>query len=79
MFLLKCSLFVYSICERNVKNTLTKPEARKAYNDLNLLEGSRVEMIERISYALIDTNSGIDDGCVLYIDKENSIDDDDRN
>ena len=62
-----------------MKNTLTKPEARKACNDLNLLEGSRVEMIEKIGYALIDTNSAIDDGCVLYIDKENSIDDDDRN
>ena len=36
-------------------------------------------MIEKIGYALIDTNSAIDDGCVLYIDKENSIDDDDRN
>ena len=62
-----------------MKNALTKPEARKACNTLNLLEGSRVEMIEKISYALINANSGIDDGCVLYIGKENSIDDDDRN
>ena len=45
----------------------------------NDVEGSRVEMIEKIGCALIDTNSAIDDGCVLHIDKENSIDDDDRN
>ena len=69
------------LSEKNLQHvlTLTKPEARKACNDLNLLEGSRVEMIEKIGYALIDTNSAIDDGCVLCIDKENSVDDDDSN
>ena len=44
-----------------------------------LLEGSKVEMVEKIGYALIDTNSAIDDGCVLCIDKQDRIDDDDRN
>ena len=42
-------------------------------------EGSRSEMIEKIGYAFLDTNSAIDYGCVLHIDKQDIIDDDDRN
>ena len=76
----RCNLLIL-LSEKNLQHvlSLTKPEARKARNDLNLLEESRVEMIEKISYALIDTNSAIDDGCMLHVDKENSINDDDSN
>jgi len=70
-------LFI-QLYEKNLQHilTLTKLEARKACNDLNLLEGSRVEMIEKIGYALLNTNSAFDDGCVLYIDKQDNSDDD---
>ena len=73
-----CSFFYL---KKNLQHvlSLTTPEAWKARNDLNLLEGSRVEIIEKIHYTLIDTNSAIDDGCVLHIEKQHSIDDDDSN
>lgn len=58
--------------------TLTEPEARKSRNDLNLVKGSRIEMIEKIGYGLLDSNSAIDDGHVLHVDKQDDIDDDDQ-
>ena len=49
---------------------LSKSEAMQACNALSLLQGSRLEMIEKIGYALLNPNSAIDDGCILFMDKE---------
>ena len=35
-------------------------------------------MNEKISYALLNTNIEIDDGCVFHIDKQENSDDDDH-
>jgi len=58
--------------------TLSKPEARIACNQMNLLEGSIAEMIEKIGHALLDQNSANDDRCVLCIDQEDNSNDDDN-
>lgn len=59
--------------------TLSKPEARQACNTLNLVEGSRLEMIERIGSALLNPSSAIDDDLVLFMDSEGSKSDDNLN
>ena len=35
---------------------LSKPEARRACNDMNLLEGKTAEMINKIGHALLNKN-----------------------
>ena len=57
--------------------TLSKPEARIACNQMNLLQGSTAEMIKKLGYALLDQNTANDDGCVLHVDQEDSRIDDD--
>ena len=76
-------LFLFSICHSLLElthvMTLSKPEARQACNTLNLVEGSRLEMIERIGHALLNPSSEIDNGLVLFMDKEDSNSDDNLN
>lgn len=59
--------------------TLINLEARQECNTLNLLEGSRLEMIEKIGCALLNPSSAIDDECILLMDKENSNNEDGNN
>ena len=76
----RCNLFQL-LSDKNSHHvmTLSKPEATQACNTLNLLEGSRLEMIERIGHALLNPSSAIDNGLVLFMDKEDSNSDDNLN
>ena len=58
--------------------TLRKPEARKVRCTLNLLEGSRLKMTENVGITLLDNNSAIDDGCILFMGKEDNRNDDEN-
>ena len=56
--------------------TLSKTDAIQACNTLRLLQGSRLEMIEKISCAFLNPNSAIDYECIFLVDKEYSNNDD---
>ena len=53
--------------------SLVKIEARKTCEYLSLLEGWRVDVVEKIGHVFLNNYSVVDDSFVLFIDGDDSI------